>query len=105
MKTKEEIASVLEMQIKETEIRKSEFKSWIQEQGKIWKTEDDQVHECLKAAKLSKKSKQQEIKSILDQQVREKEEKGMSGLHLSPVESKFNKSLIKSALKVLGEDN
>lgn len=93
----------MDLQIKETENKKLEFKSWIKEQGEIWKTEDDRVHEQIKTNKKNKKFRQQEIKDILDKQVREKEEKILSDLQLSPIESKINKNIVISAIKVLEE--
>ena len=102
-KDREDISAVLEAQIKETENKKLEFKSWVKEQGEIWKTDDEKAHEQIKANKKIKKFRQREIKEILDKQVREKEEKILADLQLSPAESKINKHIVISAIKVLEE--
>ena len=102
-KDREDISAVLEAQIKETENKKLEFKSWVKEQGEIWKTDDEKAHEQIKTNKKIKKFRQREIKEILDKQVREKEEKILADLQLSPAESKINKHIVISAIKVLEE--
>jgi hypothetical protein len=42
---------------------------------------------------------------VLDQQIKEKEEKILADLQLSPIESQLNKSILNSAIKVLGEND
>ena len=93
------------MQVKENEQKKAEIKSYIKEQGDIWKNEDDTVLRQLKEKKALKKKKQIEIKETLDRQIREKEEKILNDLQFSPAESRINKSIYSSAIKILGEDN
>ena len=94
---------ILDQQMKENEEKKNEFKAWIKEQGDIWKDDDEKTYEEIKEIKKKKKIKQKEIKNILDQQVKAKEEKQLNDLQLSPVEVKINKNILSSAFKVLGE--
>lgn len=104
VKNVEVVAGVLMKQVKESEEKKKEFKDYIKEQGEIWKQEDEEVRERNERKRLMRKIKQKEIKEELDRQVREKEERSCSELRLNLNESKINKEIYKSAVKVLGED-
>jgi hypothetical protein len=100
----EEVAEVLAQQVKESEQRKSEQKNYLKEQGEIWKLEDLQFEKTRQLKKQLKREKQQEIKLVLDKQVKEKEERELNYLQLTPVESKINAKIFQSAVKVLGEE-
>ena len=50
--------SVLEKQIKEAEVKKKEFKNLSDEQGEIWKNEDQAIHEKIRENMEKKKIKQ-----------------------------------------------
>ena len=95
--------SVLEKQIKEAEVKKKEFKNLSDEQGEIWKNEDQAIHEKIRENMEKKKIKQKEIKEILDKQMKEKEDKELADLQLSPIESRLNKNIFTTAMKILGE--
>ena len=100
---KKDYTQTLRQQMQEKSLREKEFKDLIEEQGAIWKQQDEQAKQEDTQKLVQQQKLKQGLREVLDTQVKEKEELLFKDLEFTNHELRVNRGLYESALGFLAE--